>query len=75
MVARLSPDLAQKQLWWIAISLVFAIAAGPMFARFRKFSAYKYLWVVASLLLFVLLLVFGQEVNGARLWIKVGPIQ
>lgn len=75
VVARLSPDLAQKQLWWIAISLVFAIAAGPMFARFRKFSGYKYLWVVASLLLFVLLLVFGQEVNGARLWIKVGPVQ
>ncbi len=75
VVSRLSPDLAQKQLWWIAISLVFAIAAGPAFSRFRKFSGYKYLWVVASLLLFVLLLVFGQEVNGARLWIKVGPIQ
>ena len=26
-------------------------------------------------LLFVLLLFFGQEVNGARLWIKLGPVQ
>lgn len=76
VVSRLgSPDLARKQLWWILVSLVFAIAAGPAFVRFRRFSAYKYLWVVGSLLLFVLLLVFGKEVNGARLWIPLGPIQ
>ena len=75
VVSRLSPDLALKQLWWILVALVLAIAAGPAFVRFRRFSAYKYLWVVGSLLLFVLLLVFGKEVNGARLWIQLGPIQ
>lgn len=73
-VSRLSPDLAKKQEWWILVSLVIAIAAGPLFARFRRFSAYKYLWVIGSLLLFVLLLVFGKEVNGARLWIPIGPV-
>ena len=75
LVARLAPDLAQKQLWWLLVSLVLAIGLGPLFTRFRAFAAYKYLWVVGSLLLFVLLLVFGQEVNGARLWIRLGPIQ
>ncbi len=75
LVARLSPDLAQKQLWWLLVSLALAIGCGPLFTRFRAFAAYKYLWVVGSLLLFVLLLLFGQEVNGARLWIRVGPIQ
>jgi cell division protein FtsW (lipid II flippase) len=75
LVARLSPDLAQKQQWWLATSLVLAIALGPALTHFRKFAAYKYLWVVASLLLFVLLLLFGQEINGARLWIKLGPVQ
>jgi cell division protein FtsW (lipid II flippase) len=75
LVARLAPDLAKKQQWWLLVSLVLAVACGPLFTRFRRFASYKYLWVVGSLVLFVLLLIFGQEVNGARLWIKLGPVQ
>ena len=75
MVARLSPELAQRQQLWLLVSLGLAMAAAPAFSVFRRFAAYKYLWVVASLVLFVLLLFFGQEVNGARLWIRFGPIQ
>ena len=74
-VARISPALAQKQQLWLLISLALALAAGPLFAQFRRFAAFKYLWVIASLALFGLLLAFGQEVNGARLWIKLGTIQ
>ncbi|HZV77834.1 MAG TPA: FtsW/RodA/SpoVE family cell cycle protein [Candidatus Babeliales bacterium] len=75
MVARLSPALAQRQQLWILVSLVLAIAMAPAFTQFRRFAAYKYIWVIASLVLFVLLLTFGQEINGARLWIRLGPIQ
>lgn len=75
VVARLSPELAQKQQAWLLVSLGLAVAAGPLFSQFRRFAAYKYLWVIASLVLFASLLVFGQEVNGARLWIKLGPIE
>lgn len=75
LVARLAPDLAQRQQWWLLVSLVLAIAAGPAFTHFRRLASYKYIWVVGSLLLFVLLLVFGQQINGARLWIRVGPIE
>jgi cell division protein FtsW (lipid II flippase) len=75
VVARLEPDLAQKQIVWVAFSLVLSIAAGPAFARFRVLAAYKYLWILASIILFVALALFGQEVNGARLWIRAGPIQ
>ncbi len=75
VVARLSPALAQKQQAWLLLSLVLAIAAGPAFTHFRRFAAYKYLWVIASLVLFGLMLAFGEEVNGARLWIRVGSVQ
>jgi cell division protein FtsW (lipid II flippase) len=75
VVARVAPSLAQKQQLWLLVSLLFAIAAGPAFTHFRRFAAYKYLWVVASLVLFALLLAFGEEINGARLWIKLGPIE
>ena len=75
MVARLAPALAQRQQLWILVSLALAIGLGPLFSHYRRFAAYKYLWVVASLALFAMLLLFGQEVNGARLWIRLGPIQ
>ncbi len=75
VVARLQPDLAQKQIVWLAFSLVLAVAAGPAFERFRVLAAYKYIWILCAVALFVALALFGQEVNGARLWIRLGPVQ
>ncbi|HZW54312.1 MAG TPA: FtsW/RodA/SpoVE family cell cycle protein [Candidatus Elarobacter sp.] len=75
LVARLNPELAQKQIVWLAFSLVLAVAAGPAFERFRVLAAYKYIWILCTIALFVALALFGQEVNGARLWIRFGPLQ
>jgi len=74
-IARLSGELAQRQEIWLAISLGLAIACGPSFDGFRRFAAYKYIWVLGSVVLFALVALFGQEVNGARLWIRVGQVQ
>ncbi|MDQ2908108.1 MAG: FtsW/RodA/SpoVE family cell cycle protein, partial [Candidatus Eremiobacteraeota bacterium] len=74
-VARLSSGLAHKQEVWLGISLALVIAAGPAFDTFRRFAAYKYVWVLGAVVLFSLVAVFGQEVNGARLWIRIGPVQ
>jgi len=74
-IARLSGELAQRQEIWLAISLGLAIACGPSFDAFRRFAAYKYIWVLGSVVLFALVALFGQEVNGARLWIRIGQVQ
>ncbi len=74
-LARLSSQLAHKQEVLLAISLALAICAGPSFDAFRRLAGYKYVWVLGSIVLFVLVAVFGQEVNGAKLWIRVGPLQ
>jgi cell division protein FtsW (lipid II flippase) len=74
-IARISSALAQKQEALLALSLGLAIIAGPSFDSFRRLAAYKYIWVLASIALFALVALFGQEVNGARLWIRLGPIQ
>ncbi|HEX5275665.1 MAG TPA: FtsW/RodA/SpoVE family cell cycle protein [Candidatus Rubrimentiphilum sp.] len=74
-VARISPELAHKQQYWLLVSLLLAVGFGPVFTNFRRLAAIKYLWVLLSLVLFGLLLAFGQEVNGARLWIRIGAIQ
>lgn len=75
LVARLAPDLARKQQEWLLVSLALAVVLGPAFTRFRRMAAYKYVWVLASLVLFILLLLFGQTVNGARLWIRFGDVR
>ena len=75
VVARLEPQLAQKQIVWLAFSLILAVAAGPAFDRFRVLAAYKYIWILAAIALFVALALFGEEVNGARLWIHFGPVR
>jgi peptidoglycan glycosyltransferase len=75
LVARLAPDLAAKQVLWLAFSLVLALVAGPAFTRFRVLSAYTYVWIVVAIVLFVALAAFGQEVNGAKLWIRIGGAQ
>lgn len=74
-VARISPVLAHRQQYWLLVSLLLAVFLGPLFTNFRRMAAIKYLWVLLSLVLFGLLLAFGQEVNGARLWIRIGQIQ
>ena len=75
VVARLSPELAQKQIVWLAFSLILAVAAGPAFSRFRVLAAYKYIWILAAITMFVALALFGEEVNGARLWIHFGALR
>ena len=75
VVARLQPQLAQKQIVWLAFSLILAVALGPAFNRFRVLAAYKYIWILAAIAMFVALALFGEEVNGARLWIHFGPVR
>jgi len=75
LIARVSPDLAHKQQYWLLISLALVLCAGPLFTRFRRLAGYKYIWILGSFVLFLMLVVFGHEVNGARLWIQLGPVQ
>jgi peptidoglycan glycosyltransferase len=74
-IARLSPELARKQELWLLLSLALVIGLGPSFDRFRRFAAFKYVWVLGAVVLFGCVALFGQEVNGARLWIRLGPAQ
>jgi cell division protein FtsW len=74
-IARVAPELAARQLIWVAISLGLAIALGPALRRYRLLARYKYIWILGSIALFALVAIFGQEVNGAKLWIRIGPVQ
>lgn len=66
--------MATTQLLWFAIGIG---AMTLIAARFRDDGVlrhYKYTWALAGTLLLFVTFLFGQEVNGARLWIDLGPI-
>jgi len=68
-------DLSQrygKQFIWILATLVLAVFIVIVDSRFYVFFAY---FIYASLiLLLILVLVFGKEINGARSWFEFGSI-
>ena len=77
-IYRLDPDNAFRQGLWIVVG-VGAFSATLIVLRhdFRRLEAYKYILGLTSIVLLALpaLPLIGQTVNGARLWVKFGPLQ
>ncbi|HET7566449.1 MAG TPA: FtsW/RodA/SpoVE family cell cycle protein [Gaiellaceae bacterium] len=77
-IYRLGPRDAFRQGFWIVIGVaVFAVALFALRRDYRALEAYKYLWGIGAIVLLFLPLVpgFGEQINGARLWVHVGSLQ
>jgi cell division protein FtsW (lipid II flippase) len=77
-IYRLDPTNAFRQGLWIVVALgAFAVTLVLVRHDYRRLESYKYLFGVSAIGLLVLpaLPVFGQSVNGARLWVHVGSLQ
>jgi cell division protein FtsW (lipid II flippase) len=75
---RLDTDDARRQALWVAIGAC-ALAATLILLRhdYRVLESYRYLFGVTAVLLLLLPSVpgLGEEVNGVRLWVSLGPLQ
>jgi cell division protein FtsW (lipid II flippase) len=76
-IYRLDPDDAFRQGLWVVIAvLLFAVTLLLLRHDYRRLESYKYLFGVCAVGLLALpaLPVLGQTVNGARLWVDLGPL-
>ena len=78
LIYRLEPDDAFRQSLWIVIGVgLFALTLLVLRRDYRVLEQYKYLFGITAIGLLMLpaLPGFGQTINGARLWVKVGSFQ
>lgn len=83
MIQRLAPDLtefdpafrnlARNQLIYLAVGLGLLMFMCTFVRQIGWLRRYKYTWAFLALGLMALTMVVGTEINGARLWIMVGP--
>jgi cell division protein FtsW (lipid II flippase) len=75
-IARWNPARAQYQAASFAAAALGYVAVLRALPRIRELDRYRYVTLVSSIALILLPLVpgLGHNVNGARLWVGVGPI-
>ena len=68
-----APLLMQQLAWFIVSMAAFLL---PLFVPrdLSLLSRYKYTWMTLGLLLLIGTVVRGEEINGARIWFRLGPL-
>jgi cell division protein FtsW (lipid II flippase) len=66
--------MAATQLLWFAIGIVAMLAIAIGVRDDGVLRHYKYSWAAIGIGLLAATLLIGYEVNGARLWIDLGPV-
>ncbi len=76
MIYRVDPDLALRQGLWVVVGLA-AYAACSLFLRdYRRLDGIKYVLGLSAIVLLALPAIpgLGETINGATLWIRLGPV-
>ncbi len=75
-IARLDQDLAALQASWTAVGIVAYVVTLLAVRDVRLLQRYRYTAGLVGVLLLVLPLLpgIGRSINGARIWVSVGPV-
>jgi cell division protein FtsW (lipid II flippase) len=76
LIAGIDQDLAAAQATWTAFGIAAFVVTLAVIRRVRDLERYRYTFLLVGLVLLILPFVpgVGQEINGARIWVRVGPI-
>ncbi|MET0920622.1 MAG: FtsW/RodA/SpoVE family cell cycle protein, partial [Acidimicrobiia bacterium] len=75
-ISRLDRELARVQAGWIAMGVVAFVLTLVFVPQVRVLERYKYTFLLLGIAALLIPLVpgIGQEINGARLWVRLGPL-
>jgi cell division protein FtsW (lipid II flippase) len=76
VIARLDHNLARYQTLWTAVGVAAFVATLAAVKRIRDLERYRYTFALLGIgsLLIPAVPGIGQEINGARLWVHLGPL-
>ena len=76
-IARLDTDLAGLQATWTAVGIGAYIATLVLVRSTKDLAQYRYTFMLIGLGLLLLPLVpgLGRTINGARIWVNLGPLR
>lgn len=73
-IERLDKKLALAQVIWITVAAISFVVVVLLFRNYETLASYKYTLGLLAVLLLASTMMFGREVNGARLWLKIGTL-
>ena len=71
---RINTVTAIKQLVWISLGIIAYILIVVILPDLKSFVKYKNIYMIITLILMPLALIYGTELYGAKNWIIIGPI-
>ena len=74
LIYRIDEKLALQQAEWLLVGLVVFVAVLVLFRHYEVLADYRYLVGFAGIGLLLFTILAAHEVNGARLWVRLGPI-
>jgi cell division protein FtsW (lipid II flippase) len=75
-IVRLKPDLGSKQTGWTAVGIAAFVATLVVVKNVRRLEYLRYTFAFVGVILLTLPLIpgVGRELNGSRIWAKIGPV-
>ncbi len=73
MITRLDPKLGGLQSTWTAVGIVAFVMILIIVPRVRDLARYRYTFALLGIVLLILPIIVGTSVNGAKIWVRIGP--
>ena len=71
-VMRLAPELATRQIIWLFVAIAAMVLTLLVVPSVRKLGSYKYLLMLAGIILLLLPAFIGTEHYGSKIWLNFG---
>lgn len=71
MIYRLNSALAVKQVTWMFVGIIAFFTCYYLYLKINNWQKYTNFYIIVPILLYILTLIFGTTVNGAKNWIII----